>query len=247
LSATGSWGGMYFAHSGDNDNLNATISLNNSVKFQSDNYAGLSFNGAYAFSNQAGGFAQNRAYSGGVGYSNGGLKLGAAYLQLQGLDSANAKGAIDGLPDSSAAALPGVQNQRTWGLGASYAFDAAVIGGVFTQTRLQDKLWDATIRYNNFEVNARYKLTAALGLGAVYNYTQVLASANGQRGSGHWNQFGLQSDYALSKRTNIYLESVAMLGANGQAGVGMTQIYGTDAPSTSRNQVVVSSGIRHSF
>src|SRR6202011_3782019 len=83
LTATGSWGDTYFAHPGDNDNANNSLRMNNSVKYQSANYGGLSFSGLYAFSNQAGGFADNRAYSAGAGYQNGGLKLGAAYLQTQ--------------------------------------------------------------------------------------------------------------------------------------------------------------------
>jgi GBP family porin len=250
LSATGTWGGTYFAHRGDNDNMNATVSTNNSVKYQSANYAVLSFSGVYGFSNQAGGFASNRAYSVGAGYQNNGLQLGAAYLQMQGLDQ-NANGAIQGLPAASTAALPGVQNQRTWGLGGSYTFGPAVIGGVFTQTRLQDRLADTSVRYNNYEINARYNLTPALGLGAAYTYTQALRAAPGtsdtNTGAAHWNQFGLQGDYALSKRTDVYVEGVAQLGANNSTGVNLTQVNGTDAPSTSRNQFVVSSGVRHRF
>jgi GBP family porin len=230
--------------------MNATVSTNNSIKYQSANYAGLSFSGVYGFSNQAGGFASNRAYSVGAGYQNNGLQLGAAYLQMQGLDQ-NANGAIQGLPAASTAALPGVQNQRTWGLGGSYTFGPAVIGGVFTQTRLQDRLADTSVRYNNYEINARYNLTPALGLGAAYTYTQALRAAPGtsdtNTGAAHWNQFGLQGDYALSKRTDVYVEGVAQLGANNSTGVNLTQVNGTDAPSTSRNQFVVSSGVRHRF
>ncbi|CAE6691035.1 porin [Paraburkholderia haematera] len=250
VSAAGSWGGTYLAHRGDNDNLNNTISINNSVKYQSANYAGFSFSGLYGFSNQAGGFANNRAYSVGAGYQNGGLQAGAAYLQIQGVN-ANANGAVQNLPASATAALPGVQNQRTWGVGASYTFGPAVVGGVFTQTRLQDQIADASVRYNNYEINAHYNLTPALGLGAAYTYTQALRAAPGttstNTGAGHWNQFGLQADYALSKRTDLYLEGVLQTGAQNQVGVNVTQVNGTDAPSASKNQYVLTSGIRHRF
>lgn len=251
VSAAGTWGGTYFAHRGDNDNLNNTIRINNSVKYQSANYAGFSFSGLYGFSNQAGGFANNRAYSVGAGYQNGGLQFGVAYLQLQGLDAQNNNGAVQGLPASTIAALPGIQNQRTWGVGGSYTFGPAVVGGVFTQSRFQDAFADASVRYNNYEVSARYNLTPALGLGAAYTYTQSLRAAPGttstNTGAAHWNQFGLQADYALSKRTDIYMEGVLQTGAQNQTGVNVTQVNGTDSPSASKNQYVLTSGIRHRF
>ncbi|CAM2171557.1 general bacterial porin, GBP family [Paraburkholderia sacchari] len=250
MSATGAWGGTYFAHPGDNDNLNGTFSLSNTIKYQSANYAGFSASALYGFSNNAG-FADNRAYSAGMGYTNGGLRLGAAYLQLQGLNSSNTNGAVQNLPAFTTANLPGVQNQRTWGLGASYAFGPMIFGAVFTQTRLQDKIADASVRYNNYEVNARYDLTPALYLGAAYTYTQGLRNTPGSGStdnrSAHWNQFGLQADYSLSKRTDLYAESVFQIGANNAEGTNAAQINGTGAPSTSRSQVVVTTGIRHRF
>ncbi|MFX1765828.1 porin [Paraburkholderia sp. A1RI-2L] len=250
MSATGTWGGTYFAHPGDDDNLNGSFSLSNTIKYQSANYAGFSASALYGFSNSAG-FADNRAYSAGMGYANGGLRLGAAYLQLQGLDSSNANGAVQNLPAFTTANLPGVQNQRTWGLGASYAFGPMIVGTVFTQTRLQDKLADASVRYNNYEVNARYNLTSAFYVGAAYTYTQGLRNTPGSGASdnrsAHWNQFGLQADYSLSKRTDLYAQSVFQIGANNAEGTNAAQINGTGAPSTSRSQVVVTTGIRHRF
>lgn len=247
ISATGSWGGTYFAHVGDADNLNSTFSINNSIKYQSPNYAGFSMSGMYGFSNQAGGFANNRAYSVGAGYNNGGLQVAAAYLQLQGLNAGNTNGALQ---NGVALALD-VQTQRVWGLGTSYAFGPAVIGAVFTQTRFQDALADITVRYNNYEVNARYAFTPAFSLGAAYTYTQGLRNTPGSgdtnNRAAHWNQFGLQGDYSLSKRTDLYAESVAQVGANNAVGTNAIQINGTDGPSSSKNQVVVSAGIRHRF
>lgn len=59
LSAAGTWGGTYFGHIADNDNLNSDFSIANAIKYQSNNYAGFTFGGLYGFSNQAGGFANN--------------------------------------------------------------------------------------------------------------------------------------------------------------------------------------------
>ncbi|KIG03410.1 porin, partial [Caballeronia concitans] len=69
LALTGTeFGGTHFAHPLDNDNLNDSFQINNAVKYLSPNMAGFRVGGLYGFSNQAGGFANNRAYSFGMSY-----------------------------------------------------------------------------------------------------------------------------------------------------------------------------------
>jgi predicted porin len=243
LSAAGSWGGTYMAHVLDNDNLNASFSLNNAIKYTSPNLSGFQFGGAYAFSNQAGGFANNRAYSAGMGYNNAGLRLGAAYLQAQGMDN-NGAGAVVSDP------LGANHRQRTWGAGGNYTYGPMIGGVVFTQSRVNDASGNS-VRINNVEANLRYNLTPALGLGAMYAYTNAnggAIDAGTGSSSAHWNQFGLQADYALSKRTDVYVEGVGVWGA-GQNAAGITQVgfVSSDNFSSSKNQGVVSTGIRHRF
>jgi general bacterial porin, GBP family len=247
LTAVGTWGGTYTAHLFDNDNGNASFSINNAVKYRSPDFAGFEFGGLYGFSNQAGGFANNRAYSFGASYKQQGLKIGAAWLQAQGMDF-NGNGAVSGSP----LAVAGLNHrQRVWGAGASYTFGPAVAGVVFTQSRLND-VGNNSLRLNNIEGNVHYDLTPALGLGAMYTYTNAAASAsvlnaNGSH-SAHWHQFALQADYALSKRTDVYLEGVGLWGA-GENAVGTTQIGATSTGgvSSSKNQGVITTGIRHRF
>jgi GBP family porin len=239
LTANGSWGGTYFAHPFDNDNTDNSFRVNNSVKYQSANYSGFSFGGLYGFSNQAGGFANNRAYSAGANYANGPFTISAAYLQTQNTNSGNTGGAItDGL-------LVPSQTQRTFGVGANYAFGPATVGAVWTQSRFQFVAGDSTLRYNNYEVNGRYALTPALALGAAYTYTDRKGMVPGGYNNDHarYHQVGLQTDYSLSKRTDIYAEGVVQL-TNGDT---EAQVYGSNARSAHGNQVVVSTGIRHRF
>ncbi|SDB84741.1 porin [Paraburkholderia lycopersici] len=251
LTAVGTWGGTYMAHIVDNDDLNGTFSLNNAVKYASPNLAGFQFGGLYAFSNQAGGFAVNRAYSAGMSYAYAGLRLGAAYTQINGVNG-NGGGAVQGSPFANTFGAFGTSNrQRNWGAGASYAYGPMIGGVVFTQSRLDDPAGNS-VRYNNIEGNFRYNLTPALGIGAMYTYTNVNGSnsvlyANGSN-SAHWHQFGLQADYALSKRTDVYLEGVGMWGA-GENAVGITQVgfRGNANFSSSKNQGIVTTGIRHRF
>ena len=248
MTATGSWGGTYFAHPFDNDNADNSFRVNNSVKYQSANYSGFTFGGLYGFSNQAGGFGNNRAYSAGAQYANGPFKIAAAYLQLQN-PTTNAGGAVN---DEAGAANTvsnvvqnAVQTQRTYGVGANYAIGPVTLGGAWTQSRFQFAMGDSTARFNNYEVNARYALTPALALGAAYTYTDVKGYTAGPDNNDHmkFHQFGLQTDYALSKRTDIYAEGIVQLGKQGAE----AQVYGTNAVSAHGNQVVVSTGIRHRF
>jgi len=254
MTANGSWGGTYFSHPFDNDNTQNSFRVNNSVKYQSANYSGLTFGGLYGFSNQAGGFANNRAYSAGAQYANGPFKIAAAYLQLQNPSSSNTSGAVTdaGGAANTLATIAGtsVQTQRTYGAGASYAIGPVTVGGAWTQSRFQFIGGDSTARFNNYEVNARYALTPALALGAAYTYTDVKGYTTGPDNNGHvkFHQFGLQTDYALSKRTDIYAEGVVQLAKQG----AVAEIYGTGSngagsPAAHGNQVVVSTGIRHRF
>ena len=248
MTATGSWGGTYFAHPFDNDNADNSFRVNNSVKYQSANYSGFTFGGLYGFSNQAGGFGNNRAYSAGAQYANGPFKIAAAYLQLQN-PTTNAGGAVN---DEAGAANTvsnlvqnPVQTQRTYGVGANYAIGPVTVGGAWTQSRFQFAVGDSTARFNNYEVNARYALTPALALGAAYTYTDVKGYTTGSNNNDHmkFHQFGLQTDYSLSKRTDIYAEGIVQLGKQGAE----AQVYGTNANSVHGNQVVVTTGIRHRF
>ena len=259
LSATGSWGGTSFAHWGNLDNLNSNYgtSVNNSIKFTSANYAGFTFGGTYGFSNQAGAFANNREYSLGAAYAYQGLHVGAAYVQ-QNSPLSNASGAMDGSAIGSSAGLflsnltgggvtsVGTFRQRTYGVGASYAFGPAQVGAVWTQARLDHGQIPLSIHQNNYEVNAKYNLTPALGLGVAYTFTDQNESLFGFSQSQRFHQIGAQADYALSKRTDVYAQ-VAYQHGSGNGVVA--QIYnGTfGGNSTSDNQTAATVGLRHRF
>ena len=137
------------------------------------------------------------------------------------------------------------QTQRTFGVGANYAIGALTVGGAWTQSRFQFVTADSTVRFNNYEVNARYALTPALALGAAYTYTDVKGYIPGPNNNDHakYHQVGLQTDYSLSKRTDIYAEGVVQLAKQG----AVAQVFGSNAPAVYGNQVVVSTGLRHRF
>lgn len=249
LSATGTWGGTYFAHPGNTDNLDGNdFRVNNSIKFTSANYAGFSFGGMYGFSNAAGSFAANRAYSLGAGYANGGLKVGAAYMQGNGIGS-NTVGAITDYAylDTNGNVVDDLR-QRTFGAGASYSVGALTFGGVWTQVRQDVNLVDGSSITNNYEVNGRYALTPALSMGAAYTFTTARSNIGGGESShARVHQFGLQTDYALSKRTDIYAEGVVQIASSPDKGVYPNAGISGVPNSSSSRQVLVTTGIRHRF
>jgi predicted porin len=259
LSAAGSgFGNNLAGHPFDNDNLDNSFSIKNSVKYTSANYAGLQFGGLYGFSNEANGFADNRAWSAGASYKNGPLNIAAAYLQLNNAGSNNTNGAISA--GQGGAAQLAAQTQRSYGVGANYTYGPATVGLLWTHTQL-DNLQSANVggtfinglagtnlHMDNYEVNGRYALTPALALAAAYTFTDGKVSGSNGSGSPKWHTVSLQGDYSLSKRTDVYLEGVYQhaSGNLGNFGENVAAIN-TLTPSSTQNQTAVAVGLRHRF
>ncbi|HEY1995890.1 porin [Paraburkholderia sp.] len=269
----GGVGGNIFAHVMDNDNMLGTFRVNNAVKYSSLNYNGLSFGALYGFSNEAGGFANNRAYSFGAQYSHGPINAALGYTQVNNSlnalgQTSNTGGAVDS--DSSTADAPfTAERQRSFGGGLNYTFGPANIGFVITDTKLNNATGfsagsatltaanAASVHFTNYEVNAHYNVTPALTLGAAYTYTDGKFDNRLSSASPKWDQFGLLADYSLSKRTDVYaganyIHLTGGLAPGAQGGnsslfnfEGASSFIGGTAAST--NQVVVGAGMRTHF
>jgi general bacterial porin, GBP family len=257
LSLTGTqYGGTQFAHPFDNDNLDNSFRIDNAIKYQSVNYAGFKFSGLYGFSNDAGGFSNNRAYSFGASYNYGPLNVAAGYMQINNSLTGNAlSNPTNGAVAGDSAFIAGLQ--RTFGAGLNYAFGPATVGFVFTQTKLQDAAAITSqqtggsantaignyARFNNYELNARYNVTPALVVAGEDTWTDAVI--DGQKPS--FNSLGLGTYYYLSKRTDVYLqgEYVHAIGLGGVAGIG-APINGVGMSSTP-NQLSATVGIQHRF
>ncbi|WP_133646800.1 porin [Paraburkholderia flava] len=258
LSAAGAgYGNNLAAHPFDNDNLDNSFSIKNSVKYTSTNYAGLRFGGLYGFSNAAGQFSNNRAWSAGASYDNGPFSVAAAYLQLNNSGSNNTGGAVSSGDGSAQIAA---QLQRTYGVGANYTYGPATVGLVYTHTQLDNMqsanvggtfiggLSGTNLHMDNYEVNGRYALTPALSLAAAYTFTDGKVSGSNGTGDPKWHTVSLQGDYSLSKRTDVYLEGVYQhaSGELGNFGANVAAIN-TLSPSSTANQTAVAVGLRHRF
>ncbi|MBN3724008.1 porin [Burkholderia sp. Ac-20379] len=254
LTANGNWAGYLLSHPYDNDNTDNSFRLNNSVKYTSQNYGGFSFGGLYGFSNQAGGFANNRAYSLGAQYTGGPLQLAAAYMQINRA-GANAGGSL-ATDDTDFVA----GREQVWGAGVNYTIGPAVLGFVYSHTTLNDATSSVyvgnfanaanSLKFDNFEVNAKYDITKAAYVGAMYNYTIGHFNSTAGNAKPKWHQFGLMADYALSKRTDVYVQGMYQHLAGGSAvaaPLNTAYITGADAPSSTANQFVARVAMRHLF
>lgn len=256
IALTGTtYGAPPAAHPFDNDNLDNSFRVNNSVKYQSVNYGGFKFGALYGFSNKAGGFADNRVYSAGASYTYGPLNVAIAYLQLNSDVNAapvNTGGAVTGDTVFTA------RRQRTFGAGLTYAFSPALtFGFVFTQTRLNNDVGIAstftglpanidftsnTVRFNNYEANLRYSVTPTLSVAGGYTFTD----ASFDDLSPKYHQLTLQVAYALSKRTDVFLQGEYQH-VSGLSGTGLGAFISSVGMSSGPNAFFGAAGMRARF
>ncbi|CAB3768955.1 porin [Paraburkholderia humisilvae] len=239
------------AHPFDNDNVDDSFYINNSVKYVSPAYRGVQAEALYGFSNAAGGFADNRAYSFGLTYSIGPINLAAAYLQLNN-GSLSSSGAVS---NNDFVNFP-ASRQRVMGVGGNYTIGPAVIGLLWTHSLFDNTQPGAnsviqqpfdSLHFDNYEFNVHYAVTPAISLAGAYTFTQ--ASVSGATGTADpkWHQVTLMADYSFSKRTDVYVEGVYQH-AYGAAGTAFEGAFINGlAQSSTGNQVVATVGMRTRF
>ena len=255
VTAVGQFGGP-FVRGGDIDNTDNSFRVNNTVKYASPSFAGFQFGGTYSFSNDTN-FANNRQYSVGGQYVNGGLLVAAAYLQANN-PSSSAGGAINNGGDENFLAT----RLRIFGAGVNYAFGPATLGFVYTNTYVAQPVSSgyvgaitpaagtlSNLRFQNFEVNGKYQISPALFVGAMYTYTRASFNATTGKQNPTYHSVGLMADYNLSKRTDVYLQGAYQHVGGDKTGTILDVAYvpGADNVSSNRNQLVARAAIRHKF
>jgi general bacterial porin, GBP family len=271
-AATGTgFGGNLAAHPFDNDDLDNSMRLNNSVKFSSVAFAGIKVGAMYAFSNAAGQSGNNNAYSVGAHYAYGPLTFAAAYDQINRNAGVQNTTCATSLADGNFLSWGG--NQQIIGASAGYTFPNKSSIGVVWSHSVTYNLGNGTaaslygnsyalsgnsLKFDNFEINGRYFVRPDFSLGAAYTYTMASYSGGTSGPVGgtqaatkgatpHWNQVTLVADYLLSPRTDIYLSGVyqRVSGGNGiQAfNAGVYNMTQASGPT----QVVAAVGMRHRF
>ncbi|CAB3779140.1 porin [Paraburkholderia fynbosensis] len=265
LESGDQWGGYIGAHPGDIDNFNNAYRTNNTVKFTSVNYGGLTFGGTYSLGGQAGNITGNQIWSLGAGYNNGPLVLGVGYLNARTPAATGGLFNNGGTTTAAAAAVTnpiygGFTSANTYqviGAGGAYTFGAATIGLTYSNIRFANlgksfasPFAGQSVTFNNGEINFKYQLTPALLVGAAYDYTRGAEINGADRAQYHQGSLGV--DYFLSKRTDVYVigvyqhalgETLNQAGATVDATAGINGLTG----SSGSNQFAARVGIRHKF
>lgn len=238
------FGSQYATHIGDSDNIFDTTRFNNSIRYVSKSYSGLSLSGQFAFSNSASGFSDNSGFSFGATYSNGALRSAIAMAQMNHPASSNMAGAIS---DSYGYSSPFVVSrhgantavQRIVAAAVGYDFGFASASANYSNV-LFGYLDSTRLRLDNLEVEVSKRVTPGLLIGVGYTLTSGRYSSNEKV---QYNQFNSGAVYSLSKQTDIFCAAIFQK-AGGAA--RYAQIYAT-SPSDSKSQMVIVSGMRHKF
>lgn len=221
-------------HPGDHDRV-LNIPTDNSLKYTSPSFAGVTMIAAYGFGEQAGDNKQNSLRNAGLSYVNGPLSLGAAYLWSSGSNVSSS--ALLASSSNPFGATGSADVLKSAALGGSYQFENVLLHGNVTQSRFS--LARQTAR--TYEIGTRINLSSALVLGSDYSYTDVQRRAR-------LNILTLSAAYYLSKRTNLYVvaanESVS---GNNASGTPLTAQLFTMSAASGAHQSALHMGIRHTF
>jgi predicted porin len=254
------WAGTFGAHAGDVDNLDSSFRLNNSVKWTSVNYNGLTFGGMYGFGGQPGNFNRNSGFGFGALYSGGAFNIGAAYQDWQDPyisqfnNGANPPAAISS-PIFSAYSSAG--SSRIFATVATYDLGDFTFGLDYSNSRFVDLGANpgnlgakaglhGTAAFNNVEPFVTFRLSPLTTLAAAYNYTRR-SSVNADGGA-TYNQIAMGINHLLSKRTMVYATAVYQhaSGVNSGGGAAVANLTWA-SPSSNNHQVGVRLALQTKF
>ncbi|CAE6738302.1 porin [Paraburkholderia aspalathi] len=207
----------YFASSmgtpGDVDNYDLSGRVSNAVKYVSPSYAGLRFEGLYAFGNNAGTAGQGQTWSAAMSYGNGPLAFAAGYLYATNPSAgrsastasnwgstASLDNFFDGPINTGYTTASAIAMAR---LAARYQTGAYEIGVSYSNAQYKHdgySLFHTTQRYDVGSGYFKYSLNPVIQLGLGYSYER----ASGDTGA-TYHQVGVAADYIFSKRTDVYL------------------------------------------
>ncbi|PMS37056.1 putative porin [Trinickia symbiotica] len=252
----GQWGAL-FSHPADIDNTDNGFRINNAVKYVSPKVYGLQAEAMYAFGGQAGAFSSQSTVGGGLSFSTGPLYVGAGYFYAK--DPAVQFNDGNFLGNTTPPSLAAAPTDGIWGLvgspsnmqvisaGATYNVGPLLVGGNFSNVRFDNAkgVGGNTVWFNSYELWGQYSLTPAATLGAGYTFTNGKDHGTGQRPK--YGQVNAIADYALSKRTDVYLLGSYQHAMSGGVTADIYSGLFAGGASTNSNQVSARVAIRHKF
>ncbi|QGZ64253.1 porin [Paraburkholderia acidisoli] len=266
------WAGYMSSHPSDLDNALNTRRINNSIKFRSASYRGLTIEAMMTLGGTPGSFSNNWIWGGGAAYAHGPFSIGASYLNIRnpntsffganpnaGPATTNNLGSFGSATSAESnpvfAGYASANRLEIAGVGAGVTLGALNVNLAYSNTRFEDMgsasgpntlRYRGTASFNNAEINAKYQFTPTLLAGVAYDYTRN--GGAGGKGGANYSLFSAGLDYFLSARTDVYTiavyEKASGTDSLGQSAVA--QITGL-TPSSTDKQVSLRAGIRHKF
>jgi predicted porin len=255
-------GSINFGHPGDLDNTSNSLRTNNSIRYNSPDFHGLTFGAEYGVGGVAGDTTANSGYSFGAAYTAGAISFGGAFSYFKNPTSASPGSGLFTNNVNGASILSGSLNR---GYASASAYQVAIVGATYTlgpvtfstsysntqYANLGPSLSGGTARFNNADFGVKYTYSPTLWFGGAYEYLNgrsVTTAAGQVVGNQHYNQISLLSDYLLSKRTDVYL-SAGFQKASGVSSTGAPAVANMLLLGDSSNDrvVVVRAALRHKF
>jgi len=224
---TARWSAGGYAHNPLNNDRMAGARSDNAVKYTSPVMSGLRLGALYAFAGSPGSVG-NRTRSLGANFASGNFSTGVAWTEV---DRATLN--IAPLIGSSTSQLIGGRKLREWAIGARYKLPSFTLHGLYSQAMyLAHAAANQTFR--NIQAGVAHAWRPDISVGAAYGLTL--------RGSHKHHQLSLTVDHFLSKRTDVYAQTVFQH-ATGSGATAAINNWG----SSSANQSVLRAGMRHKF
>jgi predicted porin len=239
--------GAYASHANDIDNTNDAFRVNNSVKYKSPTYGGVTFSAMYAFGGVAGSFGRNSTAAAGASYVNGNLYLATAYFFAKNPGAQFTDGNFVANHSTNAGVFGYVgqpADEQIVGAGGTYKLGAATLGLNYTNTHFdRANGTNSSVSFDSYEAWMQYNFTPALLVGGGYNFVDGNVNYSGQKPKYH--QVSLVASYALSKRTDIAVQATYQRAAGGAYADIDSAVVG--AQSSTHAQLALHTGLRVRF
>lgn len=193
--------------------------ISNSVKYQSNSFAGFKGSAAYGFGETAGSTSANSNFGLGLGYANGPLNVQYGYHNAD---------------TTTAGTLVPVSKNKLHFVGATYDFGILKLHGAFADTKVDPAAVAATdTKYRNYMLG----VSAPVGPGTIF--ASYAVNDNRTVDNADTKKVAISYSYDLSKRTNLYT-GYSKTSNDAGAQLGAAAAGGKDPSS-------FNVGIRHKF
>lgn len=249
-------------HPGDIDGFDVTIRNNNSVKYKSAAWHGVTVGAMAAAGEQAeGSGSAGASYSAAVKYDGGPWHYALGYQLLKnGVNQASWDATAAGSFSKSAvnAGYLSARDVQYLATGLRYEFGRFSVGGTLSNVQYrpnEHSLFHDTATFNTASLLASWQTASPWAFGAGVLETRA-TRANGIDAPASYLQFSLMQAYWLSKRTVVYLLEATQrahgrtLSANAAGQIDAGAVLGvsqTGLVSDSRTQTAFTLGLRHAF